>query len=406
MASPARPALEKHYAQAFKYVLVGGLNTAVGYLSFLLLFYALGMEKIPANAISYVLGLVNSFIWNKLWTFKARGFSIAEVFLFLLVFLPCYGVQFAVFRGLDALGLPAAAAQALAVIPYTILSFVGNKLITFRKENDMSKSIHGATMLITGASAGIGRRLAELAAERGYGLVLVARSADKLEALAAELKAARGIRCDAIPADLSLPGAAAKLHAECAKRGIRVDLLVNNAGIGLFGAALEQDIKDIDGMLRLNVQALTELCVLFGRDMAAKGGGRILNIASMVGLMPVPYFSTYAATKAYVRSYSLALRAELKSSRVIVSCVLPGYVRTNFDSASQVSSEDYRKFSERMGMDPGRVARIALGSVERGRGHVVAGVMNSIAAFFVAFTPKAFIAWATNGFMRGLLGKR
>lgn len=263
-----------------------------------------------------------------------------------------------------------------------------------------------ATMLITGASSGIGKRLAELAAGRGYDLVIAARSADKLAAMAAELAEAGGIRCEAIPCDLSLPGAASRLHDECLKRGIQVGVLVNNAGVGLFGAAIEQDLGDIDKMVRLNVQALTELCVLFGRDMAANGGGRILNIASMVGLMPVPYFSTYAATKAYVRSYSLSLRAELARSKVRVSCVLPGYVKTNFDSASRVTSDSYMKFSANMGMDPGRVARIALRSVEKGRGHVVAGAMNSIAAFFVALTPKQAVAACTNAFMRGLLSKR
>lgn len=267
-------------------------------------------------------------------------------------------------------------------------------------------STKGTTMLITGASAGIGRKLAELAAERGYDLVLAARSLDRLQELSTRLESANGIRCQAIQADLSLPQAARKLHAECAARGIRVDALVNNAGVGLFGAALEQDLDGIEKMNRLNVQALTELCTLFGRDMAARKSGRILNVGSMVGLMPVPYFSTYAASKAYVLSYTAALRAELKGSGVRVSCVLPGYVRTGFDSASSVTSESYMKFSESMGMSSERVARVALRCLERGRGRVVAGAMNSIGAFFVSLAPKALIAGVTRSFMKRLLSKR
>ncbi len=267
-------------------------------------------------------------------------------------------------------------------------------------------------MLITGASSGIGECIARLAATKGYDLILTARSSAKLEALASELSTAHGVDCQAITSDLSKPGGAAALHAACASRNLAVDILVNNAGVGLFGAALEQKPQDFLNMIQLNVSSLTELCVLFGRDMAQaalKAGRkryRILNIASMVGLMPVPYFSTYAATKAYVRSYSASLRAELARRGVGVSCVLPGYVATNFDAASQATDKAYRSMSERMGMSPQRVARVALASVERNRAHVIPGLGNSIGAFFITFFPKNILAAITNSFLSGMLGKK
>jgi short-subunit dehydrogenase len=121
--------------------------------------------------------------------------------------------------------------------------------------------------------------------------------------------------------------------------------------------------------------------------------------------MPVPYFSTYAASKAYVRSYTAALRAELAPKGVTAGCVLPGYVKTNFDAASHVTDDSYKKMSERMGMDPRRVAKISLRTAERGRAHVVAGLSNRVGAFFIALIPKNFLASAMNFFLGRMIGE-
>lgn len=121
------------FRQAIKFGLVGVLNTAVTFLGFLLLHRALGVNEYLANAVSYALGLVNGFFWNKFWTFRSPRFDLAEIGLFLLVFLVCYGIQLAAYRGLRLLGLRPELAQALAMVAYTALNFCGNKLITFRK---------------------------------------------------------------------------------------------------------------------------------------------------------------------------------------------------------------------------------------------------------------------------------
>jgi short-subunit dehydrogenase/putative flippase GtrA len=390
--------------QALKFGLVGILNSAITYASFLLLYRFFGLGEYASNAASYLLGLLNSFLWNKLWTFKSKGFKPIEAVWFALVFLVSYALQLCAYRALRLAGLPGELAQLIAMAAYTAANFAGNRTLTFGKEKEMP-SAKKTTMLITGASSGIGKCLAELAASRGYDLALVARGTAKLEALAAELRGTHGVSCSVLTSDLSLPGAAERLHQECVKRGLQVDILVNNAGVGLFGPVLGQAPEEYAKMIQLNVVALTELCSYFGRDMAARGDGRILNVASMVALMPVPYFSTYAASKAYVRSYTAALRAELAPKGVTAGCVLPGYVKTNFDAASHVTDDNYKKMSERMGMDPRRVARIALRTAERGRAHVVAGLSNRVGACFIALIPKNFLASVMNFFLGRMIGK-
>jgi short-subunit dehydrogenase len=188
-----------------------------------------------------------------------------------------------------------------------------------------------------------------------------------------------------------------------------VGALVNNAGVGLFGETVSQaegkEAADLRSMLEVNIVALTELCAVFGRDMATRGSGSILNVASMVALMPVPYFAAYAASKAYVRSFSASLRAELRGKGVTVSCLYPGYVKTNFDAASHADNEAYKRMSEKAGMAPEKVALIAARLLESGKANRVAGAVNSIAAGLIGFMPKGFIARVTYGYMKRLLAR-
>lgn len=120
-------------SQAGKFCLVGLLNSAITFLAFILLYRVIGLPEYPANAVSYVLGLANGFFWNKRWTFKSRGFRLAELFLFIIVFLACYGAQLAAYGALRRAGLQEEIAQAFAMAAYTVLNFAGNKLVTFRK---------------------------------------------------------------------------------------------------------------------------------------------------------------------------------------------------------------------------------------------------------------------------------
>lgn len=193
----------------------------------------------------------------------------------------------------------------------------------------------------------------------------------------------------AIIADLSARGAGIALHEQCAARGLAVELLVNNAGSGLFGKSAELPSDKVEAMLSLNILSLTSLCALFGRDMSARGRGRILNVGSLAGGFALPYFASYAGSKSYVLSYSLALRAELRASGVAVSCVLPGYVRTSFDDSAGIASTAYRSFSAKNGMDASAVARAGLRALDRDRPYAVAGARNKIALVLSGLIPQS-----------------
>lgn len=253
--------------------------------------------------------------------------------------------------------------------------------------------------MVTGATGGIGEEFARLFAQRGRRLILTGRRRERLETVAALLHDLGSPETAIIEADLSLPGAAAALHAECHKRGLVVETLVNNAGSGLFGPAAELAPEKVEAMIALNVTSLTTLSTLFGRDMAALGKGAILNVGSIAGKAPMAYFASYGASKAYVHSFSLALRAELKSSGVVVSCLLPGYVRTAFDDNAGVTSRAYKAFSSRNAMDAARVAAIGLRALDRGGAIVIAGGTNKFAASLMALLPASLLPGLMKPFL-------
>lgn len=185
------------------------------------------------------------------------------------------------------------------------------------------------TTLITGASAGIGAELARQYAEHGYHLILVARSEDKLTALAAELAEKHGNNVEVIVQDLGKPDAAQAVFDEVQKRKLPVDVLVNNAGILFDGPFIKTSAADHAALVQLNITALTVLTHLFLPEMLERGSGRIMNIASTSSFQPVPSLSTYAASKAYVLSFSEALAVELKGSGVTVTALCPGFTETD-----------------------------------------------------------------------------
>ena len=182
--------------------------------------------------------------------------------------------------------------------------------------------------LVTGASGGIGAEFARQLAGRGWGLVLVARSGDALEALAVELRAACGVDVRVVVADLSAAGAAVALMREL--DGVRLDLLINNAGFGAFGLFGEIDRERQREMVMLNIGALVELAHLCLGPMVERGAGAVVNIASVAAFQPIPYMTVYAATKAFVLDFSRGLHAEYKAKGVHVMAVCPGATRTAF----------------------------------------------------------------------------
>jgi short-subunit dehydrogenase len=193
----------------------------------------------------------------------------------------------------------------------------------------MSIDVAGTTVLVTGASAGLGAEFARRFAERGADLVLVARRADRLEMLADELRGAHGVTVTTLPADLAAAGAAARLRGELTERGIRVGSLVNNAGFGTHGDFASADLERLDSEIQLNVHALVELSHAFMPDLL-DGGGALVNIASTAAFQPTPGMAVYGATKAFVLSFTEALWAEARGTGLTVLAVCPGATRTEF----------------------------------------------------------------------------
>lgn len=201
----------------------------------------------------------------------------------------------------------------------------------------------GKTALITGASSGIGEAFARYHARKGGDIILTARSGDKLATLAKELEGDHGIKVHVFALDLGADGGADDLIAQVAQAGLQVDILINNAGFGGQGAHVARDLADEQAMIDLNVKALVTLAHAFGGQMAARGGGRILNVGSTAGFMPGPMQAVYFATKAFVKSYSEALDHELRAKGVTVTLLAPGYVETGFADRADLAGTDLIK---------------------------------------------------------------
>lgn len=246
----------------------------------------------------------------------------------------------------------------------------------------------GTYSLITGASTGIGECFARALAARKRNLVLVARSREKLQALAEELRAQHGIEAVPLDFDLSVPGAAAGLAQTLRAEGLSVDLLVNNAGFGARGEFWRLPLDRQSEMLRLNVQAVVELTHLLLPAMVQRRQGAIINVSSTSSFQPVPYTSLYGATKAFVTSFSMALAEELRTYGIRVVTLCPGGTKTNFFVAG-----DYKRRSLPGGLqEPKEVIADALRALDRGGGLVVPRFLNKFSVFVQRFAPRSVVA--------------
>ncbi|MGI8631271.1 MAG: SDR family NAD(P)-dependent oxidoreductase [Solirubrobacterales bacterium] len=235
--------------------------------------------------------------------------------------------------------------------------------------------------LVTGASSGIGRAIAEQLAAAGSDLIVVARRRDRLEELAAELTAAHGVRVDVLVADIAEPAQLATVEDRL-RAG--VDLLVNNAGVGGQGPFAGRPLADQDAQIRLNVLAPVRLSHAALEHMLPRGHGGILNVSSIAGLQPMPYLATYAATKAYLSSFSNALHEEARPYGVSVTNLLPGFTRTEFHGAAGID----RSIVPRLAwMKADTVARAGLRAVAQGRAQCVPGLGYRLLAVLSGLTP-------------------
>ncbi len=241
------------------------------------------------------------------------------------------------------------------------------------------------TVLVTGASSGIGRQLAHCFAADGSRLVLVARRRGALEALAGELQNAHKIQTQVLTVDLSRPDAPERIFAQLQSGGVRVDVLVNNAGFGAVGPFAQLPLAQQLEMVQVNVTALTHLTRLFLPGMLERGRGGVLNVASTAAFQPGPLMAVYYATKAYVLSFSEAVAEELARTGVTVTALCPGPTTTEF--AAVAKAQKSRLFRLRA-MSAEAVARIGHQAFRQGRFAVIAGTRNRLLVFSERLSPR------------------
>ena len=258
--------------------------------------------------------------------------------------------------------------------------------------------------LVTGASDGIGLEFANILGARGYDLILVARREDKLNSIATTLTQEHGVNCRVIVADLSQPQAAQQLFQNTQSNNLRVDFLVNNAGLLHNGFFTELDINAQERMITVNALALTSLTHLYANDMSARKNGHILNVASLAGWMPIPNQNVYAATKSYVLSFTQALADELNAAGngVVVSALCPGYTATKMmDNADQGAKLN---IAPNMMMSAKEVAEQGIRDCLSGKMTIVPGAANKITAAITHLFSKTRLTKLVGSFYRKNMG--
>ncbi|QNM95409.1 SDR family NAD(P)-dependent oxidoreductase [Chitinimonas koreensis] len=248
------------------------------------------------------------------------------------------------------------------------------------------QDLKGKWALVTGASSGFGKDFAALLAERGANLVLAARRTEPMQALADELRTRHGVETVVEGIDLARPGVGAELKQRLDARGIAVDVLINNAGFGVYGPFLDQPLEKTLEMLQLNMLSLTELTHAFAGDMARRGGGHVLLVASIGGYQATPTYAAYSASKAYVLLFGEALHTELAPRGVTVSVLSPGITATGFLDASGQRPTPYQRL---MMMQSRPVAQIGLAALFKGVPSVVPGLGNKLTILSNRLAPRS-----------------
>lgn len=244
--------------------------------------------------------------------------------------------------------------------------------------------------LITGASKGIGKAIAEELAKRKFNLLLVARSESLLKNVAGQLTDKYQVKVDYLALDLALPQAPQQVFDWCQTRQYTLQVLVNNAGYGLSGPFENYTLAENSDMMHVNMYTPVQLTQLFLPQLRQQSRAYILNIASSAAYQAVPLLSLYAATKAFVLTFSRGLRQELAGSSVTVTCISPGSTDTDFIQRANVG-EKGRKAAERVNMTPAEVAAIAVESMLAGKAELIPGLINKLGAFMVWLLPKGLV---------------
>jgi short-subunit dehydrogenase len=243
---------------------------------------------------------------------------------------------------------------------------------------------------VTGASSGIGEQFARQLAARGHGVTLVARSEDKLAALASELSEQCGVRVETIGCDLGDREARDRLASELEARGLTVEVLVNNAGFGIYNDFVQSERERELEMVEVNVMAVVDLTARFLPAMVERGRGAVIVTASTSGFQPIPGNAGYAAAKAWALSFAEALHTEVRGAGVTVTALCPGPVHTGFQEASGAESFT-ETLPKPLWKDAAEVAAAALDGAERGKRVVVPGMPNRVGGAMGRFTPRSVL---------------
>jgi len=262
----------------------------------------------------------------------------------------------------------------------------------------MLPSAPSQTALITGATSGIGYELAKLFAQNGINMVLVARSQDKLQKLKVDFEQQHNIQVTSLVADLSVPGQAEVVYAQCQALGIQLDYLVNNAGVGYYGKVATEPVAASESLLTLNVVALTVLTALVVRDMVARRSGRILNVGSTSAFQPVPNMAVYGASKSYIMLFTEALHAELKGTGVTATVLSPGVTETAFIEQAGMGKAG---IAQGRRLTAAEVARAGYDALLRGKLNVIPGWKNRLLALGISLVPSRRLALAMSALVMG-----
>lgn len=252
------------------------------------------------------------------------------------------------------------------------------------------------TVLITGATSGIGLELTKIFYDQGHPLVLVSRNQEKLDRLRNSFYDPE--RITVISQDLSAEGAAKIVYKACQDQNLEIDVLVNNAGMGKMGEHVDLKKDSIQEMIQLNVLSLTMLCALFGEDMKNKGSGYILNVGSTAGFLLAPYMATYIATKHFISSFSISLAKELEDHGVVVRCLCPGPTDTSFFDQAGMAPKFF--FSPRFRAPAQLVAQKGYNSLFKSSVFCVPDWTNYFLTIFPRFLPVRLNAWMSKVLMR------
>jgi short-subunit dehydrogenase len=247
------------------------------------------------------------------------------------------------------------------------------------------------TCLVTGASSGIGEQIARQLASRGFGVTLVARTEAKLQSLAEELGSTFGIRAEYLVVDLADETARAEITAALALRGLVVNVLVNNAGFSTTGPVSTADPARELAMVRTDVEAVVHLCVLFVPGMVERRSGAVLNVASTVAFQPLPGQAGYAASKAFVLSYTHSLRGELRPEGVTVTALCPGPVDTGFAEAGGFSEKEFSVAPSFLRIAAQEVAAAGIAGMDANKAVVIPGLANRIGAVAGWLSPRSLL---------------